>query len=284
MEGMDATGAKPENGTETNLADEHGDPKVAKLVEGAAGAEIESAFAASQAGGELVNHPMADSALLKDPAAAQKMAGVAALTQPDTPPAQLGAAPENGSEAAKNTPAVPVDAEVTRPTGTFESPVTLRKYRSHKVVSAAQILNVDRDVLTVDAVEGPVRVQPEPAVFSRYTPIPGDYLICYPPDGYMSLSPRDKFEDGYLPVVPDDVPAPGTVVPYEGPTPPPQPAAEQPVVLPPSHPFALAEYMQAVENLQAALLAANVTTTVVVEAGHVVAERRLALRRTLGLD
>ena len=34
---------------------------------------------------------------------------------------------------------------------------------------------------------------------ARYTPVVGDWWLVYP-DGYVSISPREAFLDGYLPI------------------------------------------------------------------------------------
>lgn len=89
------------------------------------------------------------------------------------------------------------------------TPVKLPQYRSHKVVSAAQITAIndaslpDILVLTLD-VPRPEHISPsnvaqvviDAPVFARYKPEIGDYYVRYE-DGYQSLSPRKAFEEGY---------------------------------------------------------------------------------------
>ena len=77
----------------------------------------------------------------------------------------------------------------------------MHEYHCHKVVKAAQIIAVEGYVsITGDFVvvldgDGPVYLTPE--TVARYTPVVGDYLVEYQPDGYRSVSPRQVFEDGY---------------------------------------------------------------------------------------
>ncbi len=84
----------------------------------------------------------------------------------------------------------------------------LAAYQSHKVVRAAQVLDVE----PAGRAEGPpgtalLRLtQPgmnevfeadiDVGTFARGWPSPGDYIILYR-DDYISWSPRTEFEDGY---------------------------------------------------------------------------------------
>lgn len=84
----------------------------------------------------------------------------------------------------------------------------LPKYRSHKIVSAAKILEVVTSdtgahmlVLEVPR-EGGTRGVACPVkadLFARYTPEKGDYYVVYE-DGYNSISPAKAFEEGYRPL------------------------------------------------------------------------------------
>ena len=90
---------------------------------------------------------------------------------------------------------------------------TLPRYRSHKIVQAARIVAVHRfdeapqgvKSLTLEVLgkEGVQEFDPndsslkQGSIFARYTPEPGDYLVVYQPDGYISISPKAAFEDGY---------------------------------------------------------------------------------------
>jgi len=75
-------------------------------------------------------------------------------------------------------------------------------YRSHKVVQAAQIADVgdalnaagDRVIYFVDPDYLPIACGG--AMFARYIPVLGDYLVIYR-DDYKSISPKTEFEDGY---------------------------------------------------------------------------------------
>ena len=89
------------------------------------------------------------------------------------------------------------------------------QYRSHKVVRAGEI----RRITSCDGLPGgeglfdvvvrmagddgrpmiqSVRVGAD-VVAGRYHATEGDFLVRYEPDGYLSVSPRDKFLDGYQP-------------------------------------------------------------------------------------
>jgi hypothetical protein len=87
------------------------------------------------------------------------------------------------------------------------------QYRSHKVVRAAEIRRIDPSPIedTIDLIVRMPMADNRPeiqtvqvgvdVVAGRYTAKPGDFLVRYEPDGYLSVSPRDKFLDGYLPVL-----------------------------------------------------------------------------------
>lgn len=69
------------------------------------------------------------------------------------------------------------------------------RYQSHKKVWALKIATVDGYNLTfADPGYAPIRV--EAGMYSRYTPVPGDYYVVYD-DGYKSISPAKAFEEGY---------------------------------------------------------------------------------------
>ena len=88
------------------------------------------------------------------------------------------------------------------------------KYRSHKVVEAAEIERVPLVNNGVGlfpfgvAIREPlqdgrycIHVMVVPVdFFGRGTPEPGDYFVQYD-DGYVSWSPKKQFEDGYTLVV-----------------------------------------------------------------------------------
>ena len=79
----------------------------------------------------------------------------------------------------------------------------MKTYKSHKTVHATQIVEItgnERDIsLTVKCDDGDSYTL-TPDMLSRYTPKVGDYLVQYR-DGYMSVSPRKEFEDGYAELV-----------------------------------------------------------------------------------
>ena len=73
----------------------------------------------------------------------------------------------------------------------------LPRWQCHKIVSAAPIIERRGNVLVLDLGGGkraPVHVAP--ALFARYAPQPGDYLVLYRND-YLSISPKAEFDDGY---------------------------------------------------------------------------------------
>lgn len=77
----------------------------------------------------------------------------------------------------------------------------LPRYRSHKIVRAAQIawwhqsgigpINVH---VSIDGTRHVIEALPN--TFARGAAVVGDYLVVYD-DGYISWSPRKAFEDGY---------------------------------------------------------------------------------------
>lgn len=69
------------------------------------------------------------------------------------------------------------------------------RYRSHKQVWALEIDTVNGHKLTFrDA--GYAAIMCDAAMFSRYTPVPGDFYVQYD-DGYKSFSPAKAFKEGY---------------------------------------------------------------------------------------
>ncbi|MDB5371803.1 MAG: hypothetical protein JWP04_445 [Belnapia sp.] len=74
----------------------------------------------------------------------------------------------------------------------------LPTFVSHKRVQAAPIKRVHDNILTLDMGGGDeIHVEAGIGMFARYMPVPGDYLVVYPPDGYRSISPKAAFDDGY---------------------------------------------------------------------------------------
>lgn len=79
-------------------------------------------------------------------------------------------------------------------------------YVSHKTVRALEIEAISADYsgsvarhkeVTFRDPEAQGRViQAAEAMFARYEPQPGDFMVFYP-DGYQSFSPRKAFLDGY---------------------------------------------------------------------------------------
>lgn len=83
---------------------------------------------------------------------------------------------------------------------TDESQSEMPRYVSHKKVWALQIneaWKTPSDVVHLSFRDpGFATRVVEQAVVSRYFPQPGDYLVQYE-DGYLSISPKKAFEDGY---------------------------------------------------------------------------------------
>lgn len=82
-------------------------------------------------------------------------------------------------------------------------PCTLPQYRCHKIVRAMKIGAVGPVEDSVAYLYGkpPVTVEVPEAFIVRHNPKPGDWLVCYQPDNYLSISPAKAFEDGYAPIV-----------------------------------------------------------------------------------
>jgi len=80
----------------------------------------------------------------------------------------------------------------------------MARFKSHKIVHAGTIVAVslgEPTVLTLTDAEGnPFSITRPSAMFARYAPQIGDYLVVYE-DGYESVSPRGAFENGYLRVL-----------------------------------------------------------------------------------
>ena len=69
------------------------------------------------------------------------------------------------------------------------------RYRSHKQVWALEIATVNGHKLTFrDAGYAPIMC--DAPMFSRYTPVAGDFYVVYD-DGYKSFSPAKAFREGY---------------------------------------------------------------------------------------
>lgn len=69
------------------------------------------------------------------------------------------------------------------------------RYKSHKEVWALEIDTVTGFRLSFRD-KGYAPILCDGAMFTRYTPVPGDYYVQYD-DGYKSFSPRKAFLDGY---------------------------------------------------------------------------------------
>ncbi len=69
-------------------------------------------------------------------------------------------------------------------------------YRSIKIVRAMEIASLNADAGLIVFVDGST-MEPEPNMFARYEPKPGDFAVMYE-DGYTSISPRSAFTTGYV--------------------------------------------------------------------------------------
>lgn len=78
------------------------------------------------------------------------------------------------------------------------------RYRSHKTVKALEIESIDKPNSAGGCrlVAGGWDFDLASAMFSRYTPVVGDYLVEYE-DGYQSFSPRAAFLGGYTKIEDD---------------------------------------------------------------------------------
>lgn len=91
---------------------------------------------------------------------------------------------------------------IDKETGTQREviPANMPSYKSHKTVRALEIsaigdlLHGYRSLAFCEAGFAGKTV-PE-NMFSRYTPVPGDFYVVYD-DGYQSFSPRKAFVEGY---------------------------------------------------------------------------------------
>lgn len=82
------------------------------------------------------------------------------------------------------------------PSDDIESPaMEMPRYISHKQVWALEIDTVNVHYISFrDKGYAPINCSPQ--MFTRYTPVPGDYYVQYQ-DGYKSFSPRKAFLEGY---------------------------------------------------------------------------------------
>lgn len=89
----------------------------------------------------------------------------------------------------------------------------MRKFQSHKVVEAEQISEITGNgrIILVDGESIPTPAD----LFARYHPSAGDYLIRYD-GGYLSVSPRAAFEDGYTEVKPSVAKIAQAATPQQG--------------------------------------------------------------------
>lgn len=79
----------------------------------------------------------------------------------------------------------------------------LPEYQCHKRVRACRIKAIVQDAdgryMVHPAEEGLDPVEVPAQYVARHKPAPGGYLVQYR-DGYLSFSPAQEFEDGYLPI------------------------------------------------------------------------------------
>jgi len=97
---------------------------------------------------------------------------------------------------AVNPETVDLNRIVTQSAGLVDKAAAeMPKYICHKQVWALQIKKREGNTLYfMDQTYTPIKV--DPIIFSRYTPVCGDYYVVYE-DGYKSISPERVFEEGY---------------------------------------------------------------------------------------
>lgn len=72
------------------------------------------------------------------------------------------------------------------------------RYRCIKKVRALEInMITSDDVMFFEIADGHRPIKAAPDLFARYRPQAGDFLVFYD-DGYMSISPRKAFLEGYV--------------------------------------------------------------------------------------
>jgi hypothetical protein len=85
----------------------------------------------------------------------------------------------------------------------------MQRYRSHKIVEAGVITGLLHDAaLPLDEVyvliDGDERCLVKTDWVEYHHPQPGMILVRYAPDGYLSVSPAQAFEDGYTRIPSED--------------------------------------------------------------------------------
>lgn len=78
--------------------------------------------------------------------------------------------------------------------------MNLPKYKCHKIVQAAVILEVGTRAMKLDTPDSPTFVSVTPDWVNKTNPHIGDVFVIYD-DGYQSVSPRAAFDAGYTPLV-----------------------------------------------------------------------------------
>ncbi len=77
----------------------------------------------------------------------------------------------------------------------------LAEYQSVKRVTAGEITEIVPAGCYVTTATGDgVLLTFQPGMTARYEPKVGDFWVFYPPDGYASISPRETFLGGYVPL------------------------------------------------------------------------------------
>lgn len=87
------------------------------------------------------------------------------------------------------------------------------RYKCHKEVWALEIARVEpteADNVKTHRIffrdEGYAPIEEDLTLFLRYQPVPGDFYVVYPGDGYASISPRKAFLDGYARIGEEEAP------------------------------------------------------------------------------
>jgi hypothetical protein len=83
-----------------------------------------------------------------------------------------------------------------------DAEAAIPRYKSHKIVGAMEISDIrpvpgaHYEFKYKETGEKVTSYSASDKLFSRYTPVVGDFLVFYPND-YQSFSPRKEFLDGY---------------------------------------------------------------------------------------
>ena len=84
----------------------------------------------------------------------------------------------------------------------------LAAFRSVKHVLAGEIMEIVPAGCYVQEADGETQILRIylPDMTARYQPKVGDFWVVYQPDGYQSISPREAFLSGYVPLAAEKQP------------------------------------------------------------------------------